>query len=60
MDFVDALSVTHNIVCPNFNWPGLYSYPFDSSAGNFGTLEIIQNPLLLPKANTPEAIYSNN
>lgn len=53
MDFVDAVSVTHSIVCPYIVWLAKYLYPVDFMAGNFGTLEIIQNPLLLPKANAP-------
>lgn len=60
MDFSEALSVTHSIVCPYTVWESKYAYLVDAMAGNFGTLEIIQNPLLLPKANAPEAIYSNN
>lgn len=51
MDFIYFASVTHSIICPNFSWGGLYSYPFDTRAGNSDTLETIQNPLLLPKAN---------
>lgn len=56
MDFIDFASVTHSIVCPYFNWGVKYSYPFATGAGNFDTLETIQNPLLLPKANAPVAI----
>lgn len=44
MDFIDASSVTHRIICPNFNWGFKYIYPVDTIAGNLDTLEIIQNP----------------
>lgn len=47
-------TVTQSMVCPNFVCESERLKPFWTGDGNFGTLETIQNPVLLSNAKTPE------
>ena len=47
-------TVTQSILCPNFVCESENMKPFAKGDGNFGTLETIQNPLVLSNAKTPE------
>lgn len=45
--------VTQSMVCPNSDCKSENVKPFATGDGNPGTLETIQNPLVLSKAKTP-------
>lgn len=47
-------TVTQSILCPNFVCESENMKPFATGDGNLGTLETIQNPLVLSNAKTPE------
>lgn len=51
--FFECRTVTHSVICPNSVCWSAKLYPLSATAGNRGTLDIIQNPVFLSKAYAP-------